>query len=409
MSGPMDAAKIRRYAQIALAIVAILAAVAAGVRYLLRGGSPFGPRVIATPLEGSVGMRPFFDFQGYGDGQEINVYLCVSATGGVEDCANLGKGRGGQRLRANPIPKELPDTTEVVPGKYVIRVGPDASGDYPERGTFEVVAFNAGKKPKPASYAGVAPTSLKIGEGEIVARGASCGTPTFLPDGRLAIGATVVDPESGVTVNIDVSDPGNLVWSPVGDKLAILTNDRKEIRLAAPDGSGATTRVREARGLISSLTWSPSGDQLAYIAQNDPTTHGGPGPPSVWILNATTGEKRLVGPGLSVAWSPRPDVLAVQMSGGQILSMTPSNGRRALGTGGSPAWSPDGSYLTSIRGGQGFIAPGSGGGGGLAVGSTGVCAMAFSPNGRAIAVVTRAGNDVTMRLRPVTGAVRTGQ
>lgn len=321
----MTADTVRRYAQLGLAVVALLAAVGAGYRYLVRAGSPFGEHIVATPASGPVGMRPFFEFPGFRGDREITVYLCAGSTGGIEDCAPLGKGRPGERLRGTPIPQELPDTTEVSPGEYVLRAGPDAQGDYPERGQFDVVAFAVGSRPRPPTF-DVPPSSLQVGDPRTVATGAPCRPPLFLADGRLGIGSTVLDPTSGVTIEFNLP-AHELAWSPVGDKLAILTSDRKEIRLAAPDGTSATTRVREARGLLSSLSWSPDGDRLAFVSQNDPTTAGGPGPPTVRILNATTGDLTSAGPGLAVSWSPRADLLAVEMAGAKIEASTPAGGR----------------------------------------------------------------------------------
>ena len=98
-------ATLRRNAQIALAALAVLAAVGAGFRYLVRGGSPFGQHIVATPASGPVGMRPFFEFPGYEGGQSVTVYLCAGETGGVEDCASLGKGKAGERLHRQADPQ----------------------------------------------------------------------------------------------------------------------------------------------------------------------------------------------------------------------------------------------------------------------------------------------------------------
>ena len=396
----MNLDTIRRYAQIALAVVAVVAAAGAGYRYLVRGGSLFGEHVVAIPEQGPVGMRPFFDFPGFPGGREVSVYLCAAATGPLDDCAQLGKGRAGQRLHAKAIPRDLPDGTPVDPGEFVLRAGPDDSGEYPDRGSFEVVEFKVGAKPRSLSLDGVAPSQLRIGEAKQVARGAPCRPPLFLRDGRLAVGATVVDPATGVTIEFDVQ-AHELAWSPSGDKVAILTPDRKEIRLAAADGSGAVAKVREARGLLSSLSWAPSGDRLAFISQNDPGTFGGPGPPTVKILNATTGAQSSAGPGLSVAWSPQPDLLAVEMSGAQIQASTPDGGRRPLTAGRRPAWSPDGRYLTVVRGeaNEAWIVPVEGGGP-FKFAASGVCALSFSPSATSLAVVAQ-GEGTTLYVRSV--------
>jgi hypothetical protein len=402
----MDRETLRRYAQLTLAVLAVVAAAGAGFRYLVRGGSLFGEHIVATPRSGPVGMRPFFEFSGFGD-RKVAVYLCTPGTSAVEDCAKLGEGPANKRLRAKPIPRELPDTTEVLPGEYVLRAGPDAEGNYPQRGQFDIVPFKVGSRPRLPRLP-TTPADLAIGRGRTVAKNAPCRPPVFLADGRLAIGSQVLDPTNNVTIEFGL-DAHELAWSPVGDKLAILTSDRKEIRLAAADGSGATTvnEAREARGLLSSLSWSPEGDRLAFIAQPDPTTRqlaGDPTSPTVRILNATTGAVTDAGPGLAVAWSPRKDLLAVEMAGEKIEASTPEGGRRPLTAGRRPGWSPDARFLTVARrasGGesQGFIVPVDGQGA-VPIAGRGVCAFSFSPTGSFLAVVMGEGA-TTMQLRPV--------
>ncbi len=400
----MNMDKLRRYGQITLAVIAVVSAAGAGYRYLARGGALFGEHVVVTPASGPVGMRPFFEFPGFPGGRAITVYMCAGATGDVRDCAVLGKGRAGERLHGKPMPRELPDTTTVEPGSYVLRAGPDDRGEYPDRGTFEVVEFKIGAKQRATSLSGVAASDLTIGEAERVARGAPCRPPLFLRDGRLAVGSTVVDPTTGVTIEFDL-EAHELAWSPVGDKLAILTPDRKEIRLAAADGSGAVAKVREARGLLSSLSWSPDGDRLAFIAQADPGARQLPGDPTspvVKILNATTGQQTAAGPGLNVAWSPKSDLIAVEMAGAVIQASTPQGGRRALTTGRRPAWSPDARFLTVIRttANEAWIVPAQGSGG-KRVAAGGVCAMSFSPSAKSVAVVSERAGTTTLQLRPV--------
>jgi Tol biopolymer transport system component len=290
----------------------------------------------------------------------------------------------------------------------VLRAGPNDEGEYPQRGSFEVVEFRVGSKARAPSFEGAVPTDLAVGESRRIARGAPCTPPHFLADGRLAVGTNVVDPESGVTIEVDIA-AHQLAWSPVGDKLAILTPDRKEIQLAAPDGSGAVTRVREARGLLSSLSWSPSGDRLAFIADRDPATRQLPGDPTgatVKILNATNGTQTVAGPGLAVAWSPDPEMLAVEMSGSVVERSNPAGQRAPLTTGRKPAWSHDGSFLSVVRNEndqwRGWIVPATGQAtsqGGVAVTDAGSCAMSFSPAGDYLAVVSEAGGETSVQLR----------
>jgi dipeptidyl aminopeptidase/acylaminoacyl peptidase len=403
--------KFRRYArpvaQVTLTVVAVLAALGAGYRFLGRGGTQalFGPQVVSEPEAGPVGMSPFLELRGFDGGKEVTVFLCPDEFGAIENCVELGKGEAPGTIKSNPIPTAFPDANEIVPATYFLRVGPEDDGQYPARGTFKVEIFEIGPKVRPRSFAGVVPQAIRIGDPEQIARGAPCRAPLFLPDGRLTVGATVVDPKTGVTTRFDLQ-AAELAWSPVGDKLAILTPDRKEIRLAGPDGEDAVTSVREARGLLSSLSWSPQGDRLAFISQNDPNTRGGPGPPTVRILNATNGTTVSAGPGLAVSWSSEPDLLAVERAGGVIEASTPAGGRRSLVGGHDPAWSADGSLLAYVRQSiegdseSGWIARADGSDPSPEVGPD-VCALSFSPSGDALAVVSGSGENTTLHLRSI--------
>jgi hypothetical protein len=397
---------IKRLAQIALALVAVVAAGAAGFRYFdVPGpGSIFGEHVEATPSQGPVGIRAIFEFPGYSRGQEVTVLLCFSAQSDPQDCANLGEGRAGERMLAEPIPRTFPDGTDIEPGTYALLTGPDREGRYNDRGRFQIVPFAVGERVRPAAVAD-RPSDIQLDEGRRLARGIGCISPHWLVDGRLAAGPVVIDPVEGTTIDLGVAAE-ELAWSPDGDKLAILTTDRKEIRLAGPDGSDAAGVITESRGLLSSLSWSPDGDRLAFISQSDPAARGGPGPPTVRILNATTGETTSAGAGLAVAWSPRSDVLAVQMAGGRIEASTPDGGRREIAEGRTPAWSADGRFLAVIRG-EGserrahvMLADGQGE---VAVGDPDTCAVSFSPSGRQMAFVTNVEGQPSLILRSLGG------
>ncbi len=399
--------KFRRYArpilQISLVVISIGASLGAAYRFFERGASFFGEQIEAMPATGPVGMSPFLELHGYKGGQKVTVFLCRSETGDIESCVELGEGEAPGPIRARAIPEAFPDADEIVPANYYLRAGPDETGQYPARGTFEIELFKIGPKLKSRSFAGVVPQSLKVGDQEQIARGAPCRAPLFLPDGRLTVGSTIVDPATGVTVQFDVQ-ASELAWSPVGDKLAILTPDRKEIRLAGPDGKDAVTSVREARGLLSSLSWAPDGDRLAFISQNDPNARGGPGPPTVRILNAVNGSVSSAGPGVDVAWSPKPDLLAVERADGTIEASTVAGGRRRLENGHDPAWSGDGSLLAFVQreGGSdvGWIARADGRDASPQVGEN-VCALSFSPSGEHLAVVVGREGNTKLFLRSI--------
>jgi hypothetical protein len=395
---------LRRIAQIALAVIAVLAAAGAAFRYLDRSGEFFGERIETTPTTGPVGIRPILTPHGYGGTTPVNIFMCVGSTSDIGDCAKLGKTTAALAIHSAPIPAQFPDGTDIAPGTYVIRAGPDAQGQYPLRGSFRVVPFRIGHKaPTITGFDAAAPGTLQLGPGREIARGAPCGPPVWLADGRLAVGPNIVDVHTGVTISFGLS-ASEIAWSPVGDKLAYITTDHKELRLAGPDGSDAVVKVREARGLLSSLSWSPEGDRLAFIAQNDPAIFGGPGPPTVNILNATNGNRSKAGPGLAVSWSSNENVLAVERAGNVIESSTPDGTRHSLTTGYRPSWGPDGK-LVVIRGSnpneQGFIVSSDTKQAALA--STGnTCGMSFAPDGSMLAIIQApAGGATRVVLREV--------
>ncbi len=383
---------VRRIAQIALAVIAVAAAAGAAFRYLGDRGELFGERIEVLPASGPVGIRAVLTPHGYGGTQPFNIYMCVGPTSDIGDCVKLGNTTPALAVHSIPIPNQFPDGTDMAPGTYVLRTGPDAQGAYPQRGTFRIVPFRVGPKLHVVTgFDTAAPSQLRVGAAKEIARGASCAAPDWLADGRLVVGSNIVDVRTGVTISFPLA-ASEIAWSPVGDKLAYITSDRKELRLAGPDGSDAVAKVREARGLLSSLTWSPQGDRLAFIAQSDPTVifGGGPGPPTVNVLNATNGERTQAGPGLAVSWSSDENVLAVERAGNVIEASSPSGTRRPLTTGFRPSWGPDGKLIV-IRGAnpneQGFVV--SSDGKQTALASSGnTCAMSFSPDGSMLAIVT---------------------
>ncbi|MGH2759177.1 MAG: hypothetical protein ACRDKJ_06385, partial [Actinomycetota bacterium] len=72
--------KVRRYArpiaQGTLVAIAVITALAAGYRFLARGGTQalFGPQVESMPTSGPVGMSPFLELRGFEDGERVDVF-----------------------------------------------------------------------------------------------------------------------------------------------------------------------------------------------------------------------------------------------------------------------------------------------------------------------------------------------
>lgn len=410
----VDRERIRRITQIALLVIAVVAASGAAWRYVAsREGNPaLGEddpqrQLEITPASGPVGTRPVFELRGWEEGTSVRVLLCTvsprpegSPPGEATpppppDCAELASGQAPGRVAGEPVPGRLPGGTEVVPGTYAVRAGPGE--EPPQVGEFRVVPFEIAAAPEPRSYAGTEVSDLGLGEPRAVARNAPCGTG-FTPDGRLVIGRTVVDPATGVTVQFPI-EGSELVWSPTGERLAFITPDRKEIHMAEPSGEGAVAVVREARGIVSSLTWSPEGDRIAYVARSEPGVRLGPGPSTVFVFHLVTGETTELGRGEAVAWSPTAERLVVEAPGGTLELSDLEGARTRLTEGSRPAWSPDGSLV-------GFLRLDGEAGGAWVIGTdggeprrwipSGVCGTAFSSDGRRLAVVSAEG-ELTLR------------
>jgi hypothetical protein len=343
----------RRTLQVVLLSVALLAVGLAGWRYVeaRRPGAALGPskRVVATPSSGPIGVRPILDLEGWPPDARLTVFLCTPAsTSHTDACVELVADASGHvpSPQVAPIPPSI-GPEPVTPQTYLLRGGTGTPEDpFDVHGRFEVVPFHIADPPSARSY----PPGSQIAAGPPteIARGASCDVEVT-PDDRILVGRRLVDLGNGVITEVAL-EGAEVVWSPARDRLAIVTGDRKEIRLAAPDGSGAEVVRREARGILASVTWSPEGDHIAFTARSDPAVRGGPGPPTVHFFNLTTGESGTLGAGERVAWSPVGDRLAVEVRGEVQIGDLQAN-RTPLLSGIKPAWSPDGSLVAAVRAG----------------------------------------------------------
>ena len=391
--------EIRRIFQVVLVVVGVFAAAGAIWRwYASQEGEPVfaGPHVSAMPASGPVGLTPFLEIRGFDEAGEITVLLCPPAQA-PEGCAELGTGTDESRVRSAPIPARIGDT-DVTPGMYVIRAGTGPVASLPVRGEFEIVPFVIGETVDHVPYSGLDLRTLRLGGTVDVARRAPCRTGVTRDD-RLVLGPTVFDPVTGVSVVLDI-DATEFAFGPRGDRLAYVTEDSKEIRIAAPDGSEAVTVVREARGLLSSLSWAPEGDFLAYSARSEPGVSGGPGPPTIVIFNTINGQTRSVGSGQAVAWSPVGDRLAVEVPGGMIELSDLEGGRRRIAEGTKPNWSPDGSILGYIRGGSLHLTR-AGDPQPVRFIDADVCGFTFTASGRRLAVTLLEDDQTRLVLRPI--------
>lgn len=411
----MERERARHIAQIALIAIGVLASVGASWAYVdsrrpKPAPTPSGPHVGLIPSSGPAGLRPLVQLFGFPDGSEVAVWVCPTTATDVSTCASLGASKANGTFQAQAIPATLPGGVAVTPGRYALRAGPRSGGRAPVRGRFEVVPFTIGKPPKPRSYASVDAARVRLGDAIDVARSVACDV-RFTPDNRLVMSGQVFDPRTAVSVDVHVRS-AELAWGPRGDHLASISEDRKDLRISKPDGSDMAVLTREARGFLSSLSWAPEGDQVAFVARPDPKVRGGPSSPTVFVIHLTDGQRRTIGPGEAVAWSPRGDRLAVEaVEGGNrsVFLVTLDGKRTRLIDGRSPAWSPDGTFVA-------FIRPAAADAGSLwlvrpdrpdparLIGED-VCEAAFSADGQRLALVLRPNGATRLVLRPVTSRV----
>lgn len=322
-------------AQAILVVIGVLALTTATYRYFSTRDPDSKPAVVSTPRTGPVGMRPFFSVIGLPENRTVRIEICKGAS-----CAVVASGRSPGPIRSDALPMAI-GQTPVEPGTYALRARL-TGGSSVVKGNIEVTKFTVGARPsKPAPF----DPSAELGAPNEIAAHSGC-RPQAAPDGRIIVGFSLIDALRGVTYQRPAIglEPA---WSPKGDRLAFLTGDRKEVRVASPDGSEPEVVVREPRGLISSLSWSPEGDRLAFIAS--PDVRGGPRGPTVEIVNLVDGARAQFGPGDSVAWAPNSDRMAI--SRGPTVELSDGSGKRSvLANGTAGVWTADGTHVVLIRG-----------------------------------------------------------
>lgn len=134
-------------------------------------------------------------------------------------------------------------------------------------------------------------------------------------------------------------------WSPDGSRLAFqyVGDHGVGIWSIGVDGWGLTPLTSPPVGAMdSSPAWSPDGQTLAFVE-----TVLYPADRAIWLLDLAGGEPRRLAPGAEPAWALDGRSLAVSRTpaaGGprEIWLITLAGEELRLGTGFSPAWSPDG-------------------------------------------------------------------
>ncbi|HYZ78402.1 MAG TPA: hypothetical protein VE596_13610 [Gaiellaceae bacterium] len=173
-------------------------------------------------------------------------------------------------------------------------------------------------------------------------------SPSWSPDGsRLAFVTPRNEIEVAAADGSGVRSLGvaglELVWSPKGDRIAFLSSD-SVLELIRPDGSGRTVLATDAYQSLDflRLAWSHDGAWLSFGAVN-PETHV----LELNVMRPDGSDRRSLGNGSAVAWSPTENVIAFATSVdgiGMFELVTPDGSvrMRSQEIWGTPAWSPDG-------------------------------------------------------------------
>lgn len=160
--------------------------------------------------------------------------------------------------------------------------------------------------------------------------------------------------------------PNNARVSSLGDRVAFL--DEQGLWVTQGNASREIVTAQQGRAILSQFVWSNSGDKLAYIVTHDGFD------PELWIANTTlqTNTRVAQGSGLEYfanpAWSPddtfviftrtptgsssanTSEIWRARADGSALRALTLNNAEETL-----PQYSPDGTSIAFLRGGDVWV------------------------------------------------------
>ena len=247
---------------------------------------------------------------------------------------------------------------------------------------------------------------------------------SWRPDGT-ALAVSVLDPAPGdpgftyrvFEVGLDNPQPRQVTpgpmdywtaWSPDGSQLAFNggRGPAADIFLVRTDGTGRRRLTTDSAQDIQP-DWSPDGKHIAFVSNRG-------GSEQVWVMNADGGEPRRLVEGEGQAQNPRwsPDGTRIAYyetdgAGHDFLTLVNADGtgRRRLGPGVWPSWTPAGDSLV-FSGPEGLYIASADGSGGRLLRAGDIVSGEISPDGSRLAFIEKVNGDITLTVAAIDGSGR---